>query len=192
MITAAVLFFGIGTKAQTNWKMDNSHSKVAFAVEHMMVAETEGKFKLYEAKVSSKSESDFTEATIEFSIDVNSINTDDENRDKHLKSDDFFNAEKFPKITFKSNGLKKTKEANVYELTGDLTIRDVTKKVTFNVRHIGKNVKDPWGNVRTGFVVYGTINRMDYNLKWNKAIEAGGVVVGENVKINTVIELIKA
>jgi polyisoprenoid-binding protein YceI len=178
--------------AQTNWKVDNSHSKLGFAVTHMMVSETEGKFKIYDGKVSSKSETDFSNAAIEFSVDVNSINTDDEKRDGHLKSDDFFNAEKYPKMTFKSTSMKAGKTKGTYVIEGDLTIRDVTKKVTFTAVSNGKTVKDPWGMIRTGFKVTGKINRVDYGLKWNALIEAGGVAVSEEVKIDLNIELIKA
>ncbi len=186
------MFISTISVSQTAWKVDNSHSKVGFSVKHMMISDTEGKFKLYEGTVSSTSDADFANAKINFTIDINSIDTDDENRDKHLKGDDFFNTEKFPKATFKGASMKKGKEVNTYELTGDLTIRDVTKKVTLQVIHIGKNVKDPYGNIRTGFVVYGSINRMDYNLKWNAALEAGGVAVDETVKLNVILELIKA
>jgi polyisoprenoid-binding protein YceI len=158
----------------------------------MMVSETEGKFKIYDGKVSSKSETDFSNAAIEFSVDVNSINTDDEKRDGHLKSDDFFNAEKYPKMTFKSTSMKAGKTKGTYVIEGDLTIRDVTKKVTFTAVSNGKTVKDPWGMIRTGFKVTGKINRVDYGLKWNALIEAGGVAVSEEVKIDLNIELIKA
>ncbi len=178
--------------AQTNWKVDNSHSKMGFSVTHLMISETEGKFKLYEGKVSSISETDFTNASIEFTVDVNSINTDDEKRDAHLKSDDFFNAEKFPKMTFKSTSMKPGKTKGIYVIEGELTIRDVTKKVKFTAVSNGKTVKDPWGMTRAGFKVTGKINRMDYNLKWNAALEAGGVVVSEEVNISLNIELIKA
>lgn len=177
--------------AQTSWKLDNSHSKLGFSVTHMMVSETEGKFKIYEGKVSSKSETDFSGASIEFSADVASINTDDAKRDEHLKSDDFFNAEKFPKMTFKSTSMKAGKTKGTYVLEGELTIRDVTKKVTLTAVSNGKTVKDPWGNIRTGFKVTGKINRTDFGLKWNAMIEAGGVVVSEEVKIDCNIELIK-
>ena len=186
-----LLIAAVSSVAQTNWKVDASHSKLGFSVTHMMISETEGKFKLYEGKIAAKTDADFTDATIEFSVDVNSINTDDDKRDGHLKSDDFFNVEKFPKITFKSTSVKKGKVKNQYIVIGDLTIRDVTKKVTFIATHTGKNVKDPWGMTRTAFAVTGLINRMEYGLKWNAALETGGVAVSELVKINCVLELIK-
>lgn len=172
----------------TTWKIDTSHTKVAFSVTHMMVSETTGMFKLYEGKVTSTG-TDFNNATIEFSVDVNSVNTEDENRDKHLKSDDFFNAEKYPKMTFKSKSFKKGKGKS-YTLTGDLTIRDVTKSITLDVIYNG-TAKSPWGQEVAGFKLSGKINRKDYGLKWNAALEAGGVVVSEEVKIICDVELIK-
>ena len=184
--------FALAVSAQTNWKVDNSHSKIGFSVTHMMVGETEGKFKLYEGKVSSTSETDFNNANIEFTVDVNSINTDDDRRDGHLKSDDFFNAVKFPKMTFKSTSMKKGKAVGEYIMEGNLTIRDITKKVTLTAVTSGKSVKDPYGLTRVGFKVKGTINRTEYGLKWNAVLEAGGVAVSEEVKIDSNIELIKS
>jgi polyisoprenoid-binding protein YceI len=175
--------------AQVNWNVDKSHSSVKFSVQHMMVAETEGKFKLYEGSISSKSD-DFTDAAVNFSIDVNSINTDDEQRDGHLKSDDFFNAEKFPKMVFKGKSMKKGKGKNEYILSGDLTIRDVTKPIILTANFGGVS-KDPWGNTRAGFKVAGSVNRTEYGLKWNKVLEAGGLAVSETVNILCNIELIK-
>lgn len=191
-LAAAFFAFALGTTAQTNWKVDGSHSKLGFAVTHLMVSETEGKFKVYEGSVSSKSETDFTDAKIEFSVDVNSINTDDEKRDGHLKSADFFDAEKFPKMTFKTTSMKPGKIKSTYDLEGDLTIHGVTKKVKLTAIGASKTVKDPWGNTKYAFKVTGVINRIDYGLKWNAALEAGGVVVSEDVKIDCTIELNKA
>ena len=192
IISAVSLLFAIHTNAQVNWKVDASHSKLGFSVTHMMISETEGKFKIYEGKVSSKSDLDFNDAQIDFSVDVKSINTDDEKRDGHLTSPDFFDAEKFPKMTFKSTSMKKGKGKNEYVLTGDLTIKGVTKKVSLKAIHSGKLVKSPWSTMVTGFNVSGMINRKDFGLTWNAALEAGGVVVSEEVKIACTIELIKA
>ncbi len=174
--------------AQTTWNIDKSHTKVKFSVTHMMISETTGEFKIYDGKVTS-SKDDFTDAKIDFNIDVASINTDDEKRDGHLKSDDFFNAEKYPKMTFKSTSFKKVNDKN-YKLIGDLTIRDVTKKVEFDVVYNG-TMKSPWGATAAGFKLNGKINRTDYNLKWNVALEAGGVLVSETVNIECNVELIK-
>lgn len=193
ILSAAVALLAIGANAQTNWKIDAGHSKVGFSVVHAMVSETEGKFKVYEGKVSSKTEMDFTDATIEFSADVNSINTDDEKRDGHLKSADFFDAEKYPKITFKSTSMKLNakKGKTYYDLEGELTMKGVTKKVKLVAIGAAKTVKDPWGNIKNGFKVTGVINRKDFGLNWNAALEAGGVIVSEEVKIEINIELNK-
>lgn len=188
----AALMMISAANAQTNWKVDNSHSKLGFSVVHMMVSETEGKFKIFEGTASSKSDLDFTDANISFSADVASINTDDEKRDGHLKSPDFFDAEKYPKITFTSTSMKPTgKGATAYTLEGDLTMHGVTKKVKLSAIGASKTVKDPYGNTKNGFKVTGTVNRKDFGLNWNAALEAGGVAVSDEVKINLNIELNK-
>ena len=175
-----------GRKAQaTTWKTDNSHSNVKFSVSHLIVSDVEGAFKNYDGTIQS-SEPDFSDAQIDFSVDINSINTDNETRDNHLKSDDFFNAEKFPQMLFKGTSFKKV-SGNKYALEGDLTIRDVTKKVKFDVSY-GGTVTDPWGNIKAGFKVKGVINRFDYNLKWNTLTEIGGAVVGKEVEITLNLE----
>jgi polyisoprenoid-binding protein YceI len=166
--------------AQTKWNLDNSHSKVGFTVTHLVISEVEGNFRNFTGSMTA-SKPDFTDAQIEFSVDIASINTDNEQRDTHLKSDDFFNAEKFPKMTFKSILMKKVGDKK-YELFGNLTIRDVTKKVKFTVNY-GGTVKDPWGNTKAGFKATTTINRLEYGLKWNTLTEAGGAVVSSEVNI---------
>jgi len=189
---AALLVVSWGFNAQTNWKVDASHSKLGFKVTHLMVSETEGKFKVYEGTVNSKTENDFTDAKIEFSVDVNSIDTDDEKRDGHLKSPDFFDAEKYPKMTFKSTSMKPGKIKGTYDLEGELTMHGVTKKVKLLAIGAAKAVKDPWGNTKNAFKVTGKLNRSDYGLKWNAALEGGGVVVSDEVNIDITIELTKA
>ena len=171
--TAAVV-----ATAPTTWNVDASHSTVKFSVTHLTVSETEGVFKKFNGNINSKT-ADFQGAAINFTVDVNSINTDDEGRDKHLKSDDFFNAEKYPQMTFKSTSFKKVK-GNVYDLEGNLTIRDVTKKIKFAVWYGGTAV-DPYGNTKAGFKATGKISRKEYGLKWSKLTEAGGAVVGDEV-----------
>jgi polyisoprenoid-binding protein YceI len=195
ILSAGILAGGIAqTNAQTNWKIDVAHSKLGFSVTHMMVSETEGKFKIYEGKVSSKSDLDFTDANIDFVADVNSINTEDEKRDGHLKSPDFFDVEKYPKITFRSSSMKlnSKKGKTAYDLEGFLTMKGVTKKVKLLAVGAGKAVNDPWGNVKNGFKVTGVINRKDFGLSWNTLLEAGGLAVGEEVKLDLNIELNKA
>lgn len=163
-----------------NWKVDNVHSSVRFSVSHLVISEVEGIFKVYDGSISNTKD-DFSDAKIDFNIDVASINTENSMRDNHLKADDFFNAEKFPKMTFKSISFKK-KAGNMYELIGDLTIRDVTKKAVFSVKYGGAQ-KDGYGNTKAGFKVTGSINRFDYGLKWNALTEAGGATVGKEVEL---------
>ena len=174
--------------SQTKWTVDASHSKIGFIVTHLVISEVEGSFNSYDGTLVA-SKDDFTNAEINFSVDVNSIDTDNEMRDNHLKGEDFFNAQKYPKMTFKSTSFKKV-SGNIYVLEGDLTIRDVTKKVKFDVVY-GGTVKDPYGNTKSGFKAKATINRFDYNLKWNALTEAGSAVVSEDVDIIIKLELNK-
>jgi len=191
-ISAALLATGIAN-AQINWKVDNSHSKLGFSVVHAMVSEVEGKFRVYEGVVSSKTDLDFTDAAISFTADAASINTEDEKRDGHLKSPDFFDVAKYPTITFKSISMKPTgKGKTAYELEGDLTMHGVTKRVKLIAIGALKTIKDPWGNTKYGFKVTGVINRKDFGLNWNAVLEAGGVIVSEEVTLNINIELNKA
>ncbi len=177
----------MGLKAQT-WNVDAAHTNIQFNVDYMVVSELEGNFKLFDGKAEA-TKPDFSDAKINFNVDVNSINTDNEMRDKHLKSDDFFNVEKFPKMTFKSTSMKKISEKK-YVLEGDLTIRDITKHIKFDVNY-GGTVNDPWGNTKAGFKATAKINRFDYNLKYNAASEAGGLVAGNEVAMNLNIVMIK-
>jgi polyisoprenoid-binding protein YceI len=179
-------FLQIGMFAQTKWAIDNAHSSVSFTVTHMVISEITGSFKKYSADITA-SKPDFTDAVIDFTIEVNSINTDNENRDKHLKSPDFFDAEKFPTMNFKSTSLKKI-SGNKYTLGGNLTIKGVTKPVTFEVTY-GGTAKDGQGNTKAGFKANATIDRFDYGLKWNALTEAGGAMVGKDVAIDIKLEL---
>jgi polyisoprenoid-binding protein YceI len=172
--------------AQTKWNTDAAHSKVGFTVTHMTVAEVEGNFKDFTATVASKSE-DFNGAEVEFTAKVASINTENENRNNHLKSDDFFNAEKYPDITFKGVLVK---ENGKYQLKGKLTLRDVTKDVAFDVTYGG--TVDTGRGVKAGFKLTGKINRLEYGLKWKNALANGSLVVADEVQINVKIELNKA
>ncbi len=175
--------------AQTNtWKLDPAHSAVKFEVTHLVISSVEGRFNKFDGTIVAN-KADFTDAQINFTVDVNSINTDNEARDKHLKTDEFFNAEKYPNMTFKSTAFRKV-SGNKYTLEGNLTIRDVTRKVKFDVVY-GGTAKDPWGNMRAGFKATSTINRFDYNLKWDKATEAGGMVVDKIVNITLNLEFVQ-
>lgn len=171
--------------APVKWSTDATHSAVKFSVTHLTVSTVEGNFKKFEGTVVSNG-NDFNNAQVNFTVDVSSLNTDNDARDKHLKSDDFFNAEKYPNMTFTSTSFKKLK-GNMYSLEGNLTIRDVTKKVKFGVLY-GGTVKDPWGNTKAGFRATSSISRKAYNLKWNALTEAGGAVVGDEVMINLNME----
>lgn len=185
LLAALVVLAGI-SYGQSTWVIDKAHSNIGFAVSHMVISETEGNFKDFEASVISSKE-DFDGAEVEFKAQVASIDTDNTKRDEHLRSDDFFNAEKFPQIKFKG---KLKKNGNKYQLVGDFTMRDVTKKVTFDVNYNG-TVKDPWGNIKSGFKIKGTVNRQEYGLKWGALTEAGGAVVGDEVDIICNVEFQK-
>ncbi len=188
-ITAALALAGLfcttSLSAQTKWKLDKTHSTVRFSVSHMVVSEAEGSFKIWDGTVEN-SKPDFSDAKVNFTIDVNSINTENENRDKHLRSDDFFSAEKYPTIKFESSSLQPLGN-NKYKLSGNLTIRDVTKPVTWEVTY-GGTIAGQRGN-KAGFKATTTINRFDYNLKWDRATEAGNLVVGKEVEITVKVEL---
>jgi polyisoprenoid-binding protein YceI len=175
-------------QAVTKWTIDKAHSNVKFTVTHMVVSEVEGSFKIFDGSMEH-TKPDFSDAKVEFSVDISSINTENENRDKHLKSDDFFNVEKYPTMKFVSTSFTPA-GGNKYTLVGNLTIRDVTKPVTFDVTY-GGSVNDR-GGVKSGFKAKTTINRFDYNLKWDKATEAGGLVVSKEVDITVNVELKKS
>jgi polyisoprenoid-binding protein YceI len=180
----------LAASAQTSrWDIDPTHSQVTFTATHLLITEVTGNFKQYSANVLAD-KADFSDAKVDFSIKVNSINTDNEMRDNHLKSDDFFNVEKFPEINFKGKQMKAAGKGK-YKLTGDLTIRDVTKTITLDVVYSG-TTKDPWGNTKAGFKITGKINRFDYGLKWNTLTEAGGAVVGQDIEIKIPLQLVKA
>ncbi|MES2836074.1 MAG: YceI family protein [Bacteroidota bacterium] len=171
----------------TKWTLDASHSEVTFKIKHMMISNVSGTFAKFDVQAETEGD-DFTKAKISFTADVNSINTNSEQRDGHLKSPDFFDTEKFPQIKFVST--KMVLDGSDYKLTGDLTIKDVTKSLTFDVE-FGGIAKDPWGNTKAGFTISGKINRKDFGLTWNAATEAGGVLVGEELKMHAEIQLQK-
>lgn len=189
ILTIFAVACALGTQAQTNrWDVDNAHSQVTFTVTHLVISEVTGTFKEFSSNVLSD-KADFSDAKVDFSIKVNSINTDNQMRDDHLKSDDFFNANKYSEINFKGRQMKAAGKGK-YKLTGDLTIRDVTKTVTLDVVYAG-TATDPWGNTKAGFKITGKINRFDYGLKWNTLTEAGGAVVGQDVDFKVNLQLVK-
>jgi polyisoprenoid-binding protein YceI len=186
-IIAIAVVAGLPVAAQTKWTVDKTHSNVKFAVTHMVVSEMEGTFKVFDGTMEHN-KADFSDAKVNFAIDVASVNTDNERRDGHLKGDDFFNAEKFPKMTFTSTSVKPLGN-NKYEMAGNLTIRDITKPVVFQVTHGG--VLTTSRGAKAGFKATTTINRFDYNLKWDRATETGGLVVAKEVDITVNVEMDK-
>jgi len=175
--------------AKTIWKLDTSHSEVTFKVRHMMISTVSGSFGVFDAKIETE-DTDFTQASIVFTIEVNSISTQNEQRDAHLRSADFFETEKYPHIIFEAISLEKLQGDN-YLLQGNLSIKNQTKKVSFHVEH-GGTIKDMYGLIRSGFSIEGSINRKEFGLNWNALTEAGGLVVADEVKIYANIELTMA
>ena len=170
------------------FKIDPAHSEITFKIKHLMISNVSGAFKVFDGNIESEKE-DFSDAKVSFEADISSIDTQNDQRDTHLKSDDFFNAEKFPKLTFVSTAIEK-RSGSEFVLTGDLTIRDITKAVKLDVEYNG-TVKDPWGNMKSGFELNGKINRKDFGLQWGALTEAGGIVVGDDVKLHMNIEMQK-
>ncbi|PWA12890.1 hypothetical protein DCC39_03195 [Pueribacillus theae] len=166
------------------WNIDAAHTNVGFSVKHMMVSKVRGNFTNFEGTIEGDPE-DLTSAKVQFKIKVESINTSNEDRDNHLRSADFFDAETYPDITFTSTIIEK-KDDNEYDVTGDLTIKGVTKPVTLEAEFEGKGV-NPWGQEVAGFTVEGKLSRKEFGLTWNQALETGGVLVGDEIKL--IIEL---
>ncbi|MGV9003725.1 YceI family protein [Flavobacterium sp.] len=166
-----------------NWKIDSTHSEIAFKVKHMMISTVTGNFEDFDATINTNDES-FNNASFEFNAKIDSINTKNKDRDAHLKSDDFFNSEKFPEMKFVSESFDGQK------LIGDLTIKDVTKKVALNAELNGVAV-DPYGQTKAGFEISGEISRKEFNLTWNAVTEAGSIVVSDKVKLVIDAQFIK-
>jgi polyisoprenoid-binding protein YceI len=171
----------------TKWAIDPTHSEIGFKVKHMMFTNVSGKFETYDATITTEDD-DFTKSSISFSANIDSINTGNSDRDNHLKSADFFDAEKNPKLTFVSSSL--VKKGDDYEITGELTLHGITKTVKLETEVSGL-MKDPWGNTKVGLNATGKINRKDWGLNWNSALETGGVLVSEEVKLNIELQLLK-
>jgi polyisoprenoid-binding protein YceI len=173
----------------TNWNLDPTHSEIGFKVKHLMITNVSGSFGKFDVTASTEGD-DFSSAKIGFTVDTATVNTGNEQRDGHLQSGDFFDSAAFPHMKFASTSVEKKDDEN-YIIHGDLTIRDVTKPVQFHAEFGGIGV-DPWGNTKGGFSVSGKINRTDFNLNWNAALEKGGVLVSEEVKLHAEIQLVKA
>ncbi len=172
----------------TKWVLDPAHSELVFKVKHLMITNVKGEFRNFDAQVTTVGE-DFSNAKINTTIDAGSVFTNSTDRDNHLKSGDFFDAEKYPNLSFEGTELQKLDDEN-FKLKGMLTIRDTTKEITLDVEYGGVQ-KDPWGNTKAGFSFTGKINRKDWGLNWNAALEAGGVMVSEEVRIQGEVQFIK-
>ena len=178
--------------ATERWNIDIAHSNVEFVARHLVVTKVRGHFGKWSGHIDIDIDADdITKARAEATFEVDSIDTREPQRDTHLKSEDFLHAEKFPALSFHSTGIKR-KAAGALEVTGDLTIRGVTRSVIFDVDGPTPPAKDPWGNMKAGLSATTKINRKDYGLNWNAALEAGGILVGDEVAITLEVELLKA
>ena len=173
---------------KTTWNIDPTHSEILFKVKHLMITNVKGEFRKFSASITANG-NDFTNASIAATMDAASVFTNEDNRDGHLKGADFFEVEKYPELTFKGTSFIKTDDEN-FKLKGLLTIKGVSKEVTLDVEFGGIN-KDPWGNEKAGFSVTGKINRKDWGLNWNAALETGGVLVSEEVRISAEVQFVK-
>ncbi len=170
------------------WKIDASHSQIEFTVKHMMIATVRGRFGSFDGTVTVNPDN-LLESGVEGWVETASVDTRDGNRDAHLRSADFFDAEKFPRMSFRSTKIEKAGDGE-FKVTGDLTIKDTTRPVTFTVSDEGRG-KDPWGNRRWGLSATATINRKDFGLNWNVALETGGWLVSDQVKIQAELEMVE-
>ena len=174
--------------ATTKWVLDPTHSELGFKIKHLMISNVSGSFKNFQVVAETEGE-DFSSAKIKAKVEMNSVYTNNPQRDEHLHNSDFFEVEKFPELEFKSTKIQKAGNGT-FDLYGDLTMKGVTKPVKLTVEYSGV-AKDPWGGERAGFAVTGKIKRSDWGVTFNAALETGGVVLGEEVKINSEIQLVK-
>ena len=174
--------------ATTKWSLDLSHSELGFKIKHLMISNVTGKFTKFDVKAETVG-NDFSNAKLVADVDVASINTSNEQRDEHLRNADFFSVEAHPNMRFVSKEIEKIDD-DTYYLYGDLTIKDTTKPVKLSVEHNGI-ATDPWGNVKAGFSISGKINRKDWGINYNAALETGGVMLGEELKIQGEVQLVK-
>jgi len=176
-------------QVKTKWSIDPTHSEIAFKVKHLMITNVKGVFKEFEASIYTTGE-DFMTSEIDFWMNPASIDSGVADRDAHLKSADFFDVENFKQIHFLGNTYEKVDNDGSYTLYGDLTIKDITRQIKLDVE-FGGLMKDPWGNEKAGFSINGKINRKDFGLVWNATLEAGGVLVSDDVRISCEVELVK-
>ena len=170
----------------TKWVLDPAHSEITFKVKHLMISHVKGAFKTFEASIDGE---DFRSSNFNVTIDTGSISTNNDDRDAHLKSPDFFEVDQYPKITFARKSLKKVDD-DEFKLIGDLTIKGTTQEIKLDTE-FGGFMKDPYGNEKAGFSIKGKLNRKDFGLNWNAALEAGGVMVGNEIKINAEVQFVK-
>lgn len=175
--------------ATTKWILDPTHSEVQFKIKHLMITNVTGSFNSFDVTASTEEE-DFSKAAIAFKAPVNSISTNNEQRDAHLKSADFFDVEKYPEMSFNATKAGSLDADGNFILNGDLTIKDVTRNIVLNVE-FGGITKDPYGNTKAGFTLTGKINRKDFGITWNAALETGGVMVSDEVRLAAEIQLVK-
>jgi polyisoprenoid-binding protein YceI len=178
----------MSSSEKTKWVIDPSHSEISFKVKHLMITNVKGVFKEFSGSAATTG-NEFLTSEIDFSMTTGSVDTGAPDRDGHLKSADFFEVEKYPMMSFKGSSVEKSDASN-YVLNGELTIKGVTKSVRLNVEFSG-TMKDPWGNQKAGYTIAGKINRKDWGLNWNAALEAGGVLVSDDVTINADVQLVK-
>ncbi|GAB3233508.1 YceI family protein [Hymenobacter seoulensis] len=174
--------------ATTNWAIDPTHSEVQFKIKHLVISTVTGSFKKFEGQAVTENDS-FENAQIRFALDVSSIDTNQEQRDEHLRNNDFFDAATYPQITFVSTSLTK-KSDDEYKLTGNMTIKDVTKPITLDVEY-GGVATDFYGNEKAGFEISGKINRKEFGLTFHAVTEAGSIVLGDDVKLSASVQLVK-
>ena len=170
----------------TKWVLDPAHSEITFKVKHLMISHVKGAFKTFDASIDGE---DFRSSNFNVTIDTGSISTNNDDRDAHLKSPDFFEVDQYPKITFVSKSLKKDDD-DEFKLIGDLTIKGTNQEIKLDTE-FGGFMKDPYGNEKAGFSIKGKLNRKDFGLNWNAALEAGGVMVGNEIKINAEVQFVK-
>jgi polyisoprenoid-binding protein YceI len=176
--------------AKTKWVIDPVHSEIAFKVKHLMITNIKGVFQEFEASIYTTGD-DFMTAEVDFWMNPASVNTGSADRDAHLKGADFFDVENYKEITFTANTYELVDNDSSYELYGDLTIKGITKRIKLDVE-FGGVVKDPWGNEKAGFSINGKINRKDWGLNWNAALEAGGLLVSDEVSVSCEVQLLKS
>jgi polyisoprenoid-binding protein YceI len=172
----------------TKWALDPTHSELGFKIRHLMITNVSGSFKNFHVEVETENE-DFRTGKIVATADMNSINTNNEQRDAHLRAADFFETDKYPELRFQSTAINKVDDEN-FQLLGELTLKGITKPVKLNVEYSGVT-KDPWGGERAGFVITGRLNRSEWGVSFNAALETGGVALSDEVKIHSEIQLVK-